>query len=129
MANPSFHRLAEKRGQSMNSNVRCFKLSPKTEELIGVLDELAAVLEEDGNVRWGGWMRKARARLLNSDYSGIEYFLSAYGGMGSMNDVIVGQRYKNGVLEWRSGHIELNQKFNALSAKALKLADAIKRSH
>lgn len=105
-----------------------YKLGPKTQELIGVLDELATVLERDGNTHWGGWMRKARARLLNSDYSGIEYLLSAYGGMGSLNDVVLGQNYKDDVFEWKPGHIKLNEKFTALSSNAWELADAIKRS-
>ena len=93
-----------------------------------MLDELASVLENDENPHWGGWMRKARAQLLNSDYSGIEYVLSAYGGMGSMNDVVLGQSYKDGVFEWEPGHIELNEKFTALSSKAWELAHAIKQS-
>jgi len=103
-------------------------LDPKTLELIGVLDELADVLESDGNMHWGSWMRKARARLLNSDYSGIEYLLSAYGGMGSLNDVVLGQNCKDGAFEWKPGHVELNEKFTELSSKAWKLADMIKRS-
>lgn len=102
-------------------------MSPKTQELIDVLDELASVLESDGNTHWGSWMQKARARLLNSDFSGIEYLLSAYGGMGSLNDVVLGQSYKDGVFEWKPGHVELNEKFTALSSKAWELADAIKR--
>ncbi|MGL4824329.1 MAG: DUF6966 domain-containing protein [Plesiomonas shigelloides] len=103
-------------------------MGPKTQELIDVLDELASVLESDGNTHWSGWMQKARARLLNSDFSGIEYLLSAYGGMGSLNDLILGQSYKNGIFEWKPGHVELNEKFKALSSKACELADAIKRS-
>jgi hypothetical protein len=103
-------------------------LGPKTQELIRVLEELASVLESDGNTHWGGWMRRTRARLLNSDYSGIEYLLSAYGGMGSINDVVLGQSYKDGVFAWKPGHVELNEKFTLLSNKAWVLADAIKRS-
>lgn len=93
-----------------------------------MLDELATILESDGDAHWGGWMRKARERLLNSDYSGIEYLLSAYGGMDSLNDVVLGQCYKDGVFTWKPGHIELNENFAALRSKAWELADAIKRS-
>lgn len=93
-----------------------------------MLDELASVLEGAGNAHWSGWIRNSRARLLNSDYSGIEYLLSAYGGMGSLNDVVLGQSYKDGVFAWNPEHIELNEKFSALSSKAWELADAIKRS-
>jgi hypothetical protein len=103
-------------------------LGPKTQELIGVLDDLASVLESDGNTHWCSWMQIARARLLNSDYSGIEYLLSAYGGMGSLNDVVLGQSYTNGVFTWKHGHAELNEKFISLSSRAYELANAIKKS-
>lgn len=48
--------------------------------------------------------------------------------MGSLNDVVHGQSYKDGDFEWKPGHVELNEKFTALSSKAWELADAIKRS-
>ncbi|MHC8401677.1 DUF6966 domain-containing protein [Pseudomonas sp. MDT1-17] len=103
-------------------------MGPKTEELICVLDQLATALESDGDARWSLWMRKARALLLDSDYSGITYLLSAYGGMGSFNDLILGQSYDDGVVSWKSGHVELNEKFDKLRNEAAQLADEIKRS-
>lgn len=103
-------------------------MGPKTEELICVLDQLATVLESDGDTHWGLWMRKARARLLDSDYSGIEYLRSAYGGMGSFNDLILDQSNDNGVLCWKPGNVELNERFDELRNKAEQLADFIKRS-
>ncbi|WP_197693854.1 hypothetical protein [Vogesella sp. LIG4] len=93
-----------------------------------MLDELASVLESDGNTYWSGWVLKVRARLLNSDYSGIELLLSAYGGMGSLNDVVLGQNNKDGVIEWKPEHTGLNERFTVLSSKAWELASAIKRS-
>ena len=60
------------------------------------LEQLATVLESDGDTHWSLWVRKARARLLDSDYSGITYLLSAYGGMSSFNDLILGQSYDGG---------------------------------
>ncbi|WP_331481527.1 DUF6966 domain-containing protein [Pseudomonas veronii] len=107
---------------------RCPEMGPKTEELICILDQLAIVLESDGDTHWSFWMRKARALLLDSDYSGIEYLLSAYGGMGSLNDLILGQSYVDGVLSWNPGHVELNEKFIELRNNAEQLSNAIKRS-
>jgi carbohydrate-selective porin OprB len=66
--------------------------------------------------------------LLGSDYSGIEYLLSAYGGMGSLNELILGQSYVDGVLSWNPGHVELNEKFIELCNNTKQLANAIKRS-
>lgn len=103
-------------------------MGPKTEELICVLDQLAAMLESDGDTHWSLWMRKARARLMDSDYSGIEYLQSAYGGMGSFNDLILGQSDENGVLCWKPDHVELNERFDELRNEAAKLLELIKRT-
>jgi hypothetical protein len=54
--------------------------APLTEQLINVLDQLAVVLESDGDIHWSQWMRKARVYVMNSDYYGIEYLLSATAG-------------------------------------------------
>jgi hypothetical protein len=102
-------------------------VGPKTQALIGVLDELAAVLASDEEEHWSGWMTAARTRLLNSDYSGIDYLMSAYGGMGSLNDHVLGQGYQEGVFAWKPGHVELNKKFNALRTKAWEIANEVKQ--
>ena len=99
-----------------------------TEKLIDALDQLAIVLESDGATDWSQWMRKAKAHLMNSDYYGIDYLLSAYGGMGSFNDLVLGQTSINGAFAWKPGHVELNNKFDALRYQAAKLAHEIKRS-
>lgn len=103
-------------------------MGPKTEELICALDKLAEVLESDGEAHWSHWARNARARLLNSDYSGIAYVLSAYGGMGSLNDLVLGQSHEDGVFTWKPGHVELNDKFVKLRSDTAQLAYAISRS-
>jgi hypothetical protein len=102
--------------------------APLTEQLIDVLDQLAAVLESDGDIHWSQWIRKARVYVMNSDFYGIEYLLSAYGGMGSFNDLILGQSSVNGAFAWKPGHVELNDKFDALRYQAAKLAREIKHS-
>ena len=103
-------------------------MGPKTKELVCVLEQLATVLESDGNTLWSLWVRKARARLLDSDYSGITYLLSAYGGMSSFNDLILGQSYDGGAFSWKPGHVELNKRFDKLRDDAAQLAAGIKRS-
>src|SRR5579859_8136099 len=56
-------------------------------ELIQVLTDLTRLLREFGDHHWAAWMDKARTLIVASDYYGIEYLSSAYGGMGSFNDV------------------------------------------
>lgn len=103
-------------------------MGPITQELIGILENLSVMLESEGERHWSGWMREAKSRLSASNYSGIEYLLSAYGGMASFNDVVLGQSYNNGVLAWKPRYLELNEEFSALRGRAWELANAIKRS-
>jgi len=104
-------------------------MGPKTNELIEVLTKLASLLEGDDERHWSAWVLRAMARLKNSDYSGIEYLLGAYGGMGSFNDFVAGQTNINGKFAWKPGYAELNDKIDALRSKAWSLATAIKRHH
>ena len=103
-------------------------MGPKTQKLLIVLDQLIEVLEHDGDTHWSQQMRSTRARLLASDYSGITTLLSAYGGMGSFNDVVLGQSRVDGAFTWKPGYIELNEQFDTLRAEAAQLAKAIRES-
>ena len=97
------------------------------EGLLKILDELIYLLESDDETHWSHWMRQSRDRLLNSDYSGIEKLFSAYGGMGSFNDLGIGQTYKNGKLRWKEKYAEKNSELDRLRTKAWELADRIRR--
>jgi len=104
-------------------------MATKLDELIKALDEIIQLLESDGEEHWSRWMRESRARLLNSDYFGIEHLRSAYGGMGSFNDLVICQSYENGEFEWKEGYIEKNNRLDELRGKAWELADGIWRHH
>jgi hypothetical protein len=97
-----------------------------TEELIKTLDELSQILESDGALHWSSWMRSAAVRLKNDDSSGADYLLRAYGGMGSLNDLILGQTAHNGTFAWKPGHLELNERFESLRNKAWQLAQHLR---
>ena len=104
-------------------------MATKLDKLLEVLDEIIRLLEADGEQHWSHWMRQSRARLLDSDYSGIEHLLSAYGGMGSFNDLLICQSYENGQFRWKEGHVEKNKRLGELRGKAWELADYIRRNH
>lgn len=104
-------------------------MGPKTQELVCVLAKLASLLESDGEHHWCAWMLRAKARLENSDYSGIDYLLGAYGGMGSFNDFIAGQSTVAGQFVWKPGYKELNDEIDGLRNRAWSLAKDIKRNH
>ena len=89
-------------------------MGPKTAELVAVLEELIHLLNTDGNNHWANWMTKARALIVNSDFSGIEKVLAAYGGMGSFNDVYLTKITRE------------NCQFSEHQSKAWELATAIR---
>jgi hypothetical protein len=92
-------------------------LGPKTTELVEVLDKLILILDADGQENWSQWMSQARTWLLDSDFSGIEKVLGAYGGMGFFNDTCLGKVTRT------------NENFSELQSQAWELATEIKREH
>ena len=104
-------------------------MATKLDKLLETLNEIIQLLESDGERHWSRWMRESRERLLNTDYSGIEHLLSAYGGMGSFNDLVICQSYENGQFRWKEGYVEKNNLLDELRGKAWELADHIKRNH
>ncbi|MBT4713236.1 MAG: hypothetical protein HOB84_00505 [Candidatus Marinimicrobia bacterium] len=90
-------------------------MGPRTKELISTLDELIMILKVDNNTHWAKWMQTAQSSLLESDYYGIEKLLSAYGGMGSFNDVSLSRITRK------------NESFSKLQTKAYELATEISR--
>jgi hypothetical protein len=104
-------------------------MEAKTQELVCVLAKLATLLEDDGEQHWCRWMLRAKVRLENWDYSGLDYLLSAYGGMGSFNDFVAGQSIVAGRFAWKPGYKELNDEIDDLRSKAWSIAKDIMRNH
>jgi hypothetical protein len=103
-------------------------MTEMTFELVKTLDELAEVLECDGDRHWSAWMRMAADKLRAGDASGADYLLRAYGGMGSLNDLILGQTHVNGSFAWKPNHMALNERFESLRTRAWQLAQNMRRS-
>ncbi len=100
----------------------------QTTQLIEILDQLIVLLDVDDEKHWRKWMASARARLLNSDYSGIELLIGAYGGMGSFSDLVVGQSVVDGQFQWKDGAQDANDKLDSLRGQAYVIADSIRRN-
>jgi len=104
-------------------------MGPKTAQLIAVLDQIIQVLDSDGEKHWRNLMASARSRLVGSDYSGVEHVLGAYGGMGSFNDLVIGQSMVEGRFHWKPGARKANDELDALRGEAFALAQFIQRHH
>lgn len=52
-----------------------------------MLEEAESLLRKHGIAHWADWLKKDAHFLRNLDFYGIEHLLSAFGGMGSLNDL------------------------------------------
>ena len=103
-------------------------MGPKTEALIKELEDTISLLNEANEDHWKAWMQESLNLILKSDFRGIEKLLSAYGGMGSFNDFILGGHVGLlGYVKHSKQDIELNEKLNVHREKMRTLADEIKR--
>lgn len=59
------------------------------EELKRCLAQMIELLHEAGEDRWARWFERAQAGLLVVDRYSFGAIMSAYGGMGSFNDLIL----------------------------------------
>jgi hypothetical protein len=59
--------------------------------LIELLDEAIALFRKHNCDNWVAWLEKDAALHRASDPRGIAHLLSAYGGMGSLNDIGFGE--------------------------------------
>lgn len=51
------------------------------------LDQFALFLRKHGETRWAEWIDADAERIRSGDYDAVDHFLSAFGGMGSINDL------------------------------------------
>lgn len=63
--------------------------SPNTDKLASRLESISAKLTSFGERRWSAWLADDARRLRAGDPAALEHFLSAFGGMGSINDLYI----------------------------------------
>lgn len=64
-------------------------MHPEVKELAGLVQETAEVLLAHGETRWANWMRADAQLMRDLDFGGVGGTLAAFGGMGSINDLIL----------------------------------------
>lgn len=60
--------------------------------LVAALDEAIEILEQAGESHWKVWLERDRQLIAGQNASGLAHLLSAFGGMGSFNDLVLGDR-------------------------------------
>jgi len=53
------------------------------------LDDLIKLLRRYGVRDWPTWLERDRALIDDGDAQGLDHLLSAFGGMGSLNDLVI----------------------------------------
>lgn len=94
-----------------------YGMESETQKLVQILNKIICILDEDGQYNWSKRMIQARGYLLVSTIRGVEKVLSAYGGMGSFNDVYLSKITRK------------NKKFSELQSLAWQLATDIKQEY
>lgn len=80
--------------------------------------ELEQFLEQHGEDSWSARVGRAADSVSRSDSYGLERFLSFFGGMGSLDDLVL---HRDGT--WLTTE---NDRFDALRSKAWALAKRLK---
>lgn len=104
-------------------------MGPKTTQLITVLEQIVQLLDSDGEKHWWKRIASACSRLISSDCSTVEYLLDAYDGMGSFNDLVVGEIFVDGRFSWKTDAQDANAKLDTLRGEAYELAEYIKHHY
>jgi hypothetical protein len=93
------------------------QLHPDVQALLDAMRALQRHLEEFDDF-WAAQVRKAADEVANSDAHGLQRFLGFFGGMGSLNDLVLQREGKP--LGWE------NVQLGALTRKAWDLAEGLK---
>ncbi len=100
-------------------------VGPKTAELITLLDSVIALLRSCDEEQWAPWLERDAARLRAGDFEGIAHFLRAFGGMGSINDLVLHPINGHRLTELEAA--QANERLQALLSNASELARQIRR--
>ena len=94
-------------------------------DLLSKLVEAIALLDRIGEERWATWLRSDLAHLQRGDANGLNHLLSAYGGMGSLNDLYIDPA--NGHPVTAAEAVALDAEWRALCNDMYKVARALRR--
>lgn len=95
-------------------------MHPDIQELLVLLEAAQSLLARYGEKHWSNWLEKNARLIKNLDLYGVEQILTAYGGMGSINDLVIhpinGHQIKESEIN------SANEDFESLRTKIYSLA-------
>lgn len=94
-------------------------------ELLATLDCLVALLRRHGEIHWAAWLERDAERLRKGDVSAVDHLLSAFGGMGSLSDLVLSPANGHAIAE---NDVEsVNAELRRLASHAHDLARELQR--
>jgi len=82
--------------------------------LLKAIDECVAVLREANESQFADWLENDRAKIVTGKTRALQHLLSAYGGAGSINDILLEDS-------------RAQKRFSKLRSEIWKQADAMLR--
>jgi hypothetical protein len=95
------------------------------QQLLEALAGLVALLREYGESAWAEWLDRDRQRIQRGDAYGLEHLLGAFGGMGSLNDLLLHPANGHPVAPDRIDLV--NDQLQALRGRCWRLATGLRR--
>lgn len=83
------------------------------------------LLRSRGEHTWGAWLRTDAERIRQLDFYGIEHVLAAFGGMGSLNDLVLHPQHGHHLTE--SEISAVNDRMHGLLQRIYTLAEKLTR--
>lgn len=93
-------------------------------DLLSKLDRSVAFLERVGEDKWAAWLRADMTRLKAGDAYGLEHLLSAFGGMGSLNDLVIAPGNGHPVTAEEAG--ALTAEWRVLASETYRAASSLR---
>ncbi len=95
------------------------------DKLSDLLKQLASLLSKYNRDHWANWLSKDAKWIENGDFYGVEHFLSAFGGMSSLNDVVFHPANGDELTDDKTKQV--NENFLKLKSEAYQLANNLKK--
>jgi len=64
-------------------------MGPCTQKLVFELEKGSKLLRSCSEFHWAKWLDKSASLIQSGQFRGIEHFEEAFGGMGSINDLVL----------------------------------------
>ena len=93
------------------------------ESLVKVVQETSDFLQSFNEKHWSSWLAKNAELIRKLDFGGVEHLLSAFGGMGSINDLVISPINSHQIEENKvsEANERLREMLNLINSSAKKL--------